>query len=164
MYIYEISRVLITNNGKQFIVWTSEPIVKIIKVTRGLRLWLILKLMGRWVKKRLDKARVRWVNKLLSVLWSYRTTSKSSTEATPFMLTYVTEAVVSIEVGIASLHVGQFEEQMNQEGLKMIIDLVDEVRDETYTKVQEYKRKASNYYNLWVKGIQFLKVGSVKPW
>lgn len=109
--------------------------------------------MGRWVKKRLDKARVRWVNKLLSVLWSYRTTSKSSTEATPFMLTYVTEAVVSIEVGIASLHVGQFEEQMNQEGLKMIIDLVDEVRDETYTKVQEYKRKASNYYNLWVKGI-----------
>uniref|UniRef100_A0A803PKJ1 Integrase catalytic domain-containing protein n=1 Tax=Cannabis sativa TaxID=3483 RepID=A0A803PKJ1_CANSA len=52
------------------------------------------------LKKRLDKAKGRWANKLPVVLWAYRTTTKTSTRKTPFSLTYGTEALILAEAGL----------------------------------------------------------------
>ena len=49
------------------------------------------------IKKRLEKAKGRWVEELPSILWTYRTTSRSSTGKTPFSLTYGVEAVIPPE-------------------------------------------------------------------
>ena len=46
------------------------------------------------LKKRLDKAKGKWVDELPYVLWSYRTTSRRSTGETPFSMTYGVKAVV----------------------------------------------------------------------
>ena len=48
---------------------------------------------------------------------------------TPFNLTYGTEAVILVEVGLTSLRREFFDEQDNDDHLKQNLDLMDEVRD-----------------------------------
>nr|XP_009760888.1 PREDICTED: uncharacterized protein LOC104213153 [Nicotiana sylvestris] len=54
-------------------------------------------------KKRLTDAKRKWREILPKVLWAYRTTSKSSTGATPFSLGYGTEALIPVKVGEPSI-------------------------------------------------------------
>ncbi|RDX93796.1 hypothetical protein CR513_23884, partial [Mucuna pruriens] len=53
-------------------------------------------------KKRLEEAKGRWVEELPHVLWSYHTTPQSTTNETPFRLTFGTEAVIPVEIGESS--------------------------------------------------------------
>lgn len=55
------------------------------------------------LKKRLTDAKGKWKEILPEVLWAYRTTAKSSTGATPFLLVYGAEALISVEVGEPSI-------------------------------------------------------------
>jgi hypothetical protein len=55
------------------------------------------------IKKRLEKAKGKWVEELPLVLWAYRTTPRRSTGVTPYSLAYGTEAVIPLEVGIPTL-------------------------------------------------------------
>ena len=41
--------------------------------------------------------------------------------------------------------------ETNEEGLRLALDLIDEVRDEANAKIVEHQKKASFYYNLRVK-------------
>ena len=70
------------------------------------------------------------MDELLPVLWAYRTTYKVTTEATPFMLAYGVEAVVPLEITHASPRVEAYEPETNEEGMRLALDLIDEVRDE----------------------------------
>src|ERR1044072_2688654 len=49
------------------------------------------------IKRRLDEAKSHWLEELLAVLWSYNTTTQSSTSETPFKLTYGTDVVLPVE-------------------------------------------------------------------
>uniref|UniRef100_A0A2N9IV79 Uncharacterized protein n=1 Tax=Fagus sylvatica TaxID=28930 RepID=A0A2N9IV79_FAGSY len=49
------------------------------------------------IKKRLEKAKGRWVEELPTILWTFRTTPRSLTRKTPFSLTYGVEAVIPLE-------------------------------------------------------------------
>ncbi|XP_068503606.1 uncharacterized protein [Phaseolus vulgaris] len=51
------------------------------------------------LKKQLGKAKSRWTEELLEVLWAYRCTPQTSTQETPYNLTYGTEAMIPVEVG-----------------------------------------------------------------
>ena len=51
-----------------------------------------------------------WLKELPSVLWAYRTTTRTSTGETPFNLTYGTEALILVEVGLISLRRELFDE------------------------------------------------------
>ncbi|XP_019235803.1 PREDICTED: uncharacterized protein LOC109216128 [Nicotiana attenuata] len=53
--------------------------------------------------KRLTHAKGKWREILPEVLWAYRTTSKSSTRATPFSLVYGAEALILVEDGEPSI-------------------------------------------------------------
>ncbi|XP_074337392.1 uncharacterized protein LOC141674581 [Apium graveolens] len=76
-----------------------------------------------------------------------RTTYKVTTEATPFMLAYGAEAMMPLEISHGSPRVEAYELETNEEGMKLSLDLIDEVRDEANAHNAEHKRRASLYYN-----------------
>ena len=63
-----------------------------------------------------------------NVLWAYRTTTRTLTGETPFRLTYGIEAVIPVEVGIASIKREMFHEENNDDQLRVNLDCLDEVR------------------------------------
>ena len=52
------------------------------------------------LKKRLEKAKGKWVKELPDVLWAYRTTPGRPTGNTPFALAYGIDVVIPTEVGM----------------------------------------------------------------
>ena len=82
------------------------------------------------IKSQLMGAKGAWPEELPSVLWAYRTTARTPTGETPFNLTYGTEAVIPVEVGLTSLRREFFDEQRNDDQLKLNLDCLDEVRDQ----------------------------------
>ena len=82
------------------------------------------------IKSRLIGAKGVWLEELSTVLWAYRTTTRTPIGETPFNLTYDTEAVIPIEVGLTSLRREFFDEQRNDDQLKLNLDCLDEVRDQ----------------------------------
>nr|KYP40265.1 Pol polyprotein [Cajanus cajan] len=51
------------------------------------------------LKKRLGTAKGAWADELPEVLWAYRWTPQSTTQETPFRLTYGADAMIPVEVG-----------------------------------------------------------------
>ena len=74
-------------------------------------------------------AKGAWPEDLPSVLWAYRTTTRTPIGETSFNLTYGIEVVISVEVGITSLEREFFDEESNDNQLKLNLDCLDEVRD-----------------------------------
>ena len=84
--------------------------------------------MLKIIKVRLEGAKCAWPNELPNVLWAYRITAKNPTRETPFNLTYFTEAVIIVEVRVTSIRRRFFDEEGNDNQLKMNLDCLDEVR------------------------------------
>ena len=61
------------------------------------------------------------------------------TGETPFNLTYGTNAVIPVEVGLTGLRREFFDEQDNDDQLKHNLDLMDEVRDQVAQRMAKYK-------------------------
>ena len=81
------------------------------------------------LKKRLDDAKGRWVEKLLHVLWTYKTTPRKSIGETPFSMTYGAEAVITLENGFPTMRSSAFTSDGNNELLKKNLDLIEERRE-----------------------------------
>ncbi|XP_074323566.1 uncharacterized protein LOC141660478 [Apium graveolens] len=81
------------------------------------------------LKKRVEHLRNTWVDDFLPILWVYHTTCKVTTEATPFMLAYGAEAVMPFEITHRSPRIEAYEPETNKEGMRLTLDLIDEVRD-----------------------------------
>jgi hypothetical protein len=66
------------------------------------------------IKKRLlvplEKAKHAWVDELLSVLWSLRTTPNAATQETPFFLVHGTEAVLAVEITHEAPRIAAYDE------------------------------------------------------
>ena len=103
------------------------------------------------IKSRLMGAKGAWPEELPSVLWAYRTTTRTPTRETPFNLTYGTEAVILVKVGLTSLRKEFFDEQSNDDQLKLNLDCLDEVRDQASQRMAKYQQKIAEYYNQRVK-------------
>ena len=69
-----------------------------------------------------------WPNKLPSVLWAYKMTTRTPIRETPFRLAYDSKAVIPTEVGLTSYRVENHDESRNDEALRLQLDVVDEVR------------------------------------
>ena len=90
------------------------------------------------LKKRLDEAKGKWVDKLPHVLWSYRTSPRRLTGETPFSMTYGVQAVIPVETGFPSMRTDQFEEHNNDSQLCASLDWVEEKREMTTIKLAHY--------------------------
>ena len=103
------------------------------------------------IKARLDDAKGAQPKELPNALWAYRTTARTPTGETPFRLTYGTEAVIPVEVGITSIRREIFHEESNDDQLKVNLDYLDEVRDGASNKMTKYQQKMTEQYDKRVK-------------
>ncbi|XP_075076671.1 uncharacterized protein LOC142163298 [Nicotiana tabacum] len=88
-----------------------------------------------------------WHEKLPFALLGYRTTVRTSTGATPYLLVYGTEAVLPAEVEIPSLRVIQEAKLSNTGWVKNRYEqlmLIDEKRMNVIFKIEEAKESITN--------------------
>ena len=75
--------------------------------------WTLLKI----IKAKLGDVKGAWLEELPNVLWAYRNTTRTPTGETPFGLTYGTEAVILVEVGVASIRQEVLRKENNNDQL-----------------------------------------------
>ncbi|CAL8991177.1 unnamed protein product, partial [Prunus brigantina] len=109
------------------------------------------KIIKRTLKTKLDKAKGCWPELLPEVLWSYRTTFRTSTGETPFSLSFGTEAVAPVEIGQPTYRTSTYEAEANDEQLALNLDFIDELRDQSNMRNVAYKQRIAKYYNSRVK-------------
>ena len=95
-----------------------------------------------------------------NVLWVYRTIARTPTWETPFRLTYGTEAVIPVEVGVTSTRRAAFSEEGNDDKLRLNLDYLDKVRDKASSRMAKYQQKMAEYYNKKVK-LRQLDIGDL---
>ena len=91
------------------------------------------------LKRRLDRAKGRWVEELPNVLWAYRTTPKRSAGETPFSLTYGAEVVIPTEVSLCSARVAGFDPVQNADLMMERLDWLEECREAATIRLVEYQ-------------------------
>ena len=85
---------------------------------------------------------------------------RTPTGEMPFRLTYGTEAVIPVEVGVANTKRTTFSEEGNDDKLRVNLDCLDEVRDKASSRMTEYQQKMVEYYNKRVK-LRQLDIGDL---
>ena len=79
-----------------------------------------------------------WPEELPSILWAYRTTTRTPTGETPFRLTYRSEAVIPVDVRLTSYRVDNHDESKNDEAVHLQLDLIDEVKATAEQRLTRY--------------------------
>ena len=103
------------------------------------------------LKKRLDKAKGRWVEELPHILWTYRTTPHRSTRETPFSMTYGVEAMIPLETGFPTLRTSSFTPSSNDDLLEKSLDLIIEWRENVMVQMAYYQQKLKQGYDSSVR-------------
>nr|XP_023914203.1 uncharacterized protein LOC112025750 [Quercus suber] len=102
------------------------------------------------LKTQLEGAKGIWPEKLPSILWAYRTTTRTSTGETPFRLMYESKAVIPAEVKLTSYRTDNHDESKNDKAMHLQLDLVDEVRVTIEQRLTRYQDRMAKHYNSWV--------------
>ena len=110
-----------------------------------------IKTLKAALKSKLEDLKGKWVEYLPEVLWAYRTTRKSATQETSFALTFGTEAIAPVEVGLMSPRIELATMEHNDKALRLNLDLLDEKREQVLRRTEDYQRKTTRYYNQKVK-------------
>ncbi|KAM6580432.1 hypothetical protein CsatA_004206 [Cannabis sativa] len=112
---------------------------------------VVYKTLKDTIKKRLDVAKGRWADELPQVLWAHRTTEKIATGHTPFSLAFGSEAMLPVEVNIATDRRDFYNQEENQEILKFSLDLLEEECPESQITNAAYQHRVTRYFNKKVK-------------
>ncbi|XP_043691538.1 uncharacterized protein LOC122642173 [Telopea speciosissima] len=157
---YEISRTLITDNGKQFEQkfkeFSDQYEIQLRKTSvahpqsNGLA-EAMNKILLDGIKKKLETAKGLWVEELSNILWAYRTTTRLATGETPFMLVYGTEAVLPVEIGEILLRVQLYNPEVNNEELRINLDLLEEIRETARVRNAVHQQRTARHYNTKLK-------------
>ncbi|XP_043717770.1 uncharacterized protein LOC122665684 [Telopea speciosissima] len=107
------------------------------------------------IKKKLETAKGLWVEELPSTLWAYRTTTRLATGETPFMLAYGTEVVIPVEVRETSMMVQFYNPEVNDEELRVNLDLLEEIRETARVKNVAHQQRTAPHYNSKLKAKRF---------
>uniref|UniRef100_A0A2N9G1P7 Uncharacterized protein n=1 Tax=Fagus sylvatica TaxID=28930 RepID=A0A2N9G1P7_FAGSY len=67
----------------------------------------------KMIKTLLEGAKGLWPEELPNILWAYRTTARTPTGETPFLLTYGIEAVIPVEIGLTTWRTSHHDEDSN---------------------------------------------------
>ncbi|GJR48379.1 reverse transcriptase domain-containing protein [Tanacetum coccineum] len=111
--------------------------------------------MGEGIKARLGEDNINWVKEVPHVLWARRTMVKTSNEDTPLALTYGTEAVIPVEIGMPSLRCAEVNQAENDEGILLNLDILEERREKVAVQEAKSKAKMEKYYNAKVRSTCF---------
>ncbi|GJT92448.1 reverse transcriptase domain-containing protein [Tanacetum coccineum] len=91
------------------------------------------------------------VEEVPHLLWAHRTMIKTSNGYTPFSLTYDTEVVIPVEIGMPSLRCVEVDQVLNDEALLLNLDMLEEKRERATIREAKSKAKMENYYNANVR-------------
>ncbi|KAL0458682.1 UNVERIFIED_CONTAM: hypothetical protein Slati_0495400 [Sesamum latifolium] len=158
---FEIPREIISDNGRQFQgrkirEWCQglhirQRFTTVAHPQANGQVKVTNRILIQGIKRRLERVGGNWAEELTSVLWAYRTTPRGSTGETPFSLVYGTEAIIPAELGIPSHRVMNFSEECNENLLRENLDLIEELREKAFLRVQRYKNIMISSYNRRVK-------------
>ncbi|GKD48032.1 reverse transcriptase domain-containing protein [Tanacetum coccineum] len=105
--------------------------------------------LGEGIKALLGEGNKNWIEELSHVLWAHRTMIKSSHGDTPFSLTYGTEAVIPVEVGMPKYRTAVVDAVHNDEELQLNLDLLEERHERAAIREAKAKLKMTNYLGLY---------------
>nr|GEV71239.1 hypothetical protein [Tanacetum cinerariifolium] len=111
--------------------------------------------LGEGIKAWLDERSKNWLEEISHVLWAHRTMIKSSNGETPFSLTYGSEVVIPVEIGMPTLRTTKVDVIKNNEALGVSLDLLKEKREHAAIQEAKSKAKMEKYYNARVRNISF---------
>jgi len=109
----------------------------------------------RGLKKRLEKAKGNGSEEIPRIMWSYHTTPQSTTKETPFSLIYGSNVMIPVEVQENSPRFPSFFVEESNEGRKLNLDLLDEVRDDGRINREALKRMVELKHKTKTKTWQF---------
>ena len=101
------------------------------------------------IKTRLEGAKGVWSDELPGVLWAYKTTVRTPTGETPFKLAYGSDVVIPAEVHMANHRVMMYQDNDNEEQLRLNLNLIDEVRADAEHRAANYKNLMARQYDAW---------------
>ncbi|XP_056176523.1 uncharacterized protein LOC130140629 [Syzygium oleosum] len=110
------------------------------------------------IKRHLEENPREWDSLLSTVLWAYRTSKRSSTGVSPYMLTYGQEAMLPVEITVQSLRVklqGGMSKEEYDELMYGNIDELGESRVIALEKLIAQKNRVAKAYNKHVKEKRF---------
>ncbi|XP_027166658.1 uncharacterized protein LOC113766692 [Coffea eugenioides] len=162
---FGIPRALVSDNGRQFAdqslrEWCTELGIQQHFTSLGHpqangQVENVNRTILHGLRTRLESARTNWLEELPTILWAYRTTPRTATQETPFVLTYGAEAVIPAEVGVPSGRVQHFVAQDNEEEIQLNLDLIEHRREEAAIRMAKYKGQVARYYNVRVRHLSF---------
>jgi hypothetical protein len=114
--------------------------------------------MVRIVKRLIKDKPRQWHSLLTYALWEDRTTTKLSTDCTPFQLVYGQEALLQTELEISSLRLMLQIEELNysdvSQRMNTLLDL-EEKRMFTLDNIKRIQQTVKKYFNKSVKTVKF---------
>jgi len=93
------------------------------------------------LERRLEKAKGTWTKEVPRILWAYNTTSQSTIKEAPFSPVYGSDAMIPVEIQENSPQFQNFIAEEANEGRKVNLDLLNEVREQAHVKSEALKRR-----------------------
>lgn len=156
VFHFGVPRVVVTDNGMQFVGEKFEAMLAELKIKHlrasiayprvNSQVEVTNRIILQGIKKRIQDMPDCWTDELPNVLWSYRTTPRSSTGETPFSLAYRVEVVLPVEVSLRSPNIEVFYPEKSFEGLRLDNDLMKEIRDYAALLLARYQAKVASYF------------------
>lgn len=141
---YGIPVAIISNNGKQFADKSLQEFCVNLGIKRKFfsvehpqsngQVEAANKVILGELKKILGQVKGMWVEELPSILWAYHYTLQSTTQETPFRLTYGVDVMITVELGETSLRRQCYHPKTNEDNIRLELDLVEDVREVTRFK------------------------------
>ncbi|XP_057545948.1 uncharacterized protein LOC130824941 [Amaranthus tricolor] len=158
---YGIPRVIITDNGRQFISKNTTQYcdkfgiqIRFSSVSRPQtngQVESANKEILNGIKKKIEGVKGTWDEELTGILWASRTTVKEATRHTPFSLLYGSEAVLPVEIGIPSTRVTYYSHDENEQRKRENLDLLPETQGNALLRSMAQKQKMIRSFNRLVK-------------
>ena len=162
---FGIPRALVSDNGKQFDNpkfrdFCAELAIKnyyssLTHLQSNRQAEVTIRTLKAALKTKLENLKGKWVEYLLEVLLTYRTTRKLATQEASFDLAYGTKAVAPVEVGLKSPRIELANTEHKEEILHLNLDLLEEKREHVLKHAEYYHRKTAKYYGQRVRPRSF---------
>ena len=78
------------------------------------------------IKRKLEKAKEKWVKELPNLLWAYRTVPQKVTNEIPYSLAFGFEIVIPLVAILPTIRTEPYNDNDNEEDLARDLDLANE--------------------------------------
>ena len=140
---------LISDNGKQFDCKEMRELCDNLGIKKGFsavshpqsngQTEAVNKIIKHTLKAKLEDRKGNWPEELPNVLWSYNMTPRTTTEESPFNLTYGCEAMIPVELGAGSFRRDNFNPEVNEVNHRLHLDMLEETRSGAQLRIASYQ-------------------------